>query len=80
MSVPDLSPLVAAPLVCHKCGQPLKMKVIMGKRGQQTVTDHLEYTCINPKTGCRYRINSYQMQSSEMVALRDDGSEVRIGE
>lgn len=81
MSIPDLSPLLAANLVCHECGTVLKPKVIMGRRGQKQVVSHLEYTCINPKTGCRYKINSTTMAGSiEMLAIREDGSEVRIGE
>lgn len=80
MSMPDLSPLVAANLVCHECGTIMKPKVVMGRKGQKQVVDHLEYVCNNPKTGCKYKILSTLMQSGEMVALRDDGSEVRIGE
>jgi hypothetical protein len=54
----------------------------MGRRGQKQVVDHLEYVCKNPKTGCNYKVHSTVMtdSSSQMVALRDDGSEVRIGE
>jgi RNase P subunit RPR2 len=80
MSIPELSPLVAANLVCHECGTVLKPKVVMGRRGKKSVVDHLEYVCKNAKTGCNYKVNSFEMRSSEMVALREDGSEVRIGE
>jgi hypothetical protein len=80
MSIPDLSPLVAANLVCHDCGTVLKPKVVMGRKGQKTVVDHLEYSCVNPKTGCKYKVRSFTMTNMEMVALREDGSEVRIGE
>jgi RNase P subunit RPR2 len=80
MSIPDLSPLIAANLVCHDCGTVLKPKVIMGRRGKKEVVSHLEYVCKNPKTGCNYKISSTSMCSDMMVALRDDGSEVRIGE
>ena len=80
MSMPDLSPLVAATLVCHECGTVLKPKVVFGRKGQKQVVDHLEYVCKNPKTGCNYKVQSKLMQSGDMLALRDDGSEVRIGE
>ncbi len=80
MSMPELSPLVAANLVCHECGTILKPKVVMGRKGQKQVVDHLEYVCKNPKTGCNYKVQSTIMTSMEMLALRDDGSEVRIGE
>lgn len=81
MSIPDLSPLVAANLVCHECGTVLKPKVVMGRKGQKQVVSHLEYVCKNPKTGCNYKVSSTTMAPSiEMLALRDDGSEVRIGE
>ena len=80
MSMPELSPLVAANLVCHECGTVLKPKVVMGRKGQKQVVDHLEYVCNNPKTGCKYKVQSTTMTSMEMLALRDDGSEVRIGE
>jgi hypothetical protein len=81
MSVPDLSPLLAANLICHDCGRVLKPKAVMGRRGQKQVVDHLEYVCQNKETGCNYKINSTTMAGSiEMVALREDGSEVRIGE
>lgn len=82
MSVPDLSPLVAANLVCHDCGTFMKPKVVFGRRGQKQVVDHLEYVCKNPKTGCNYKVNSTVMtdSSSQIVALREDGSEVRIAE
>ena len=80
MSIPDLSPLVAANFVCHECGTVLKPKVVMGRKGQKQVVDHLEYVCKNPKTGCNYKVNSTLMGQEEMIALRDDGSEVRIGE
>jgi hypothetical protein len=78
--MPELSPLVAANLVCHECGTILKPKVVMGRKGQKQVVDHLEYVCKNPKTGCNYKVQSTIMTSMEMLALRDDGSEVRIGE
>jgi hypothetical protein len=52
----------------------------MGRKGQKQVVDHLEYVCKNPKTGCNYKVQSTIMTSMEMLALRDDGSEVRIGE
>jgi hypothetical protein len=80
MSVPELSPLVAGNLVCHECGKPMKMEVVMGRKGQKQVVSHLKYTCINKQTGCRYTLNSTGMTNGEMVALREDGSEVRIGE
>jgi hypothetical protein len=82
MSIPDLSPLVAANLVCHDCGTVLKPKVVFGRKGQKQVVDHLEYECRNPKTGCRYKVLSTEMthSSAQMVALREDGSEVRIAE
>jgi len=82
MSTPNLSPLVAANLVCHDCGTIMKPKVVMGRRGKKEVVDHLEYICKNPKTGCNYMVRSTVMtdSSSQMVALREDGSEVRIGE
>jgi RNase P subunit RPR2 len=82
MSIPDLSPLVAANLVCHSCGTVLKPKVVMGRRGQKQVVDHLEYVCKNKETGCNYKVHSTVMtdSSSQIVALRDDGSEVRIAE
>ena len=80
MSTPDLSPLVAANLVCHDCGTVLKPKVVMGRRGKKEVVDHIEYVCKNPKTGCNYKVHSTVMQSGEMIALREDGSEVRITE
>jgi hypothetical protein len=80
MSIPELSPLLAANLVCHKCGTLMKPKVVMGRKGKEQVVSHLEYVCINPKTGCRYKVSSTTMAGSiEMVALREDGSEVRIG-
>ena len=80
-SIPDLSPLLAANLVCHDCGTVLKPKPVMGRRGQKQVVTHLEYICKNPKTGCNYKINSTTMAGSiEMIALREDGSEVRVGE
>jgi hypothetical protein len=80
MSIPDLSPLLAPPLVCHDCGNVLKPKVVMGRRGKKSVVDHLEYTCKNKETGCNYKVNSTGMCSEMMLALREDGSEVRIGE
>lgn len=80
MSMPDLSPLVAANLVCHECGTIMKPKVVMGRKGQKQIVSHLEYVCKNKETGCNYKVQSTLMQSGEMVALRDDGSEVRIGE
>ena len=80
MSIPDLSPLVAANRVCHECGTIMKPKVVMGRRGQKQIVDHLEYVCKNPKTGCNYKVNSTLMGQEEMVALREDGSEVRIAE
>ncbi len=80
MSIPDLSPLVAANLVCHDCGTIMKPKVVMGRKGQKSVVDHLEYVCKNPVTGCRYKVRSFTMTNMEMVAIREDGSEVRIGE
>jgi hypothetical protein len=52
----------------------------MGRRGKKSVVDHLEYTCKNKETGCNYKVNSTGMCSEMMLALRDDGSEVRIGE
>jgi RNase P subunit RPR2 len=80
MSIPELSPLVAANLVCHECGTVMKPKVVMGRRGQKQVVSCLEYVCNNPKTGCRYKVQSTSMTSMEMLAMREDGSEVRIGE
>ncbi len=80
MSIPELSPLVAASLVCHECGTILNPKVVMGRKGQKQVVDHLEYVCKNPKTGCNYKVKSTLMHSGEMLALRDDGGEVRVGE
>jgi hypothetical protein len=58
----------------------LKPKVVMGRRGKKEVVDHIEYVCKNPKTGCNYKVHSTVMQSGEMIALREDGSEVRITE
>jgi hypothetical protein len=54
----------------------------MGRRGQKQVVDHLEYVCKNKETGCNYKVHSTVMtdSSSQIVALRDDGSEVRIAE
>ena len=80
MSIPELSPLVAANLVCHECGTILKPKVVMGRKGKKQVVSHLEYVCKNKETGCNYKVQSSTMTSMEMVALREDGSEVRIGE
>ena len=80
MSMPELSPLIAANLVCHECGTVMKPKVVFGRKWQKQVVDHLEYVCKNPKTGCNYKVNSTLMGQEEMIALRDDGSEVRIGE
>lgn len=80
MAIPDLSPLTAPNLVCHECGKTLKPKVVMRNRGQKKVVSHLEYVCKNPETGCNYKVESTHMNTTEMLALRDDGSEVRIGE
>lgn len=75
MSMPELSPLVAANLVCHECGNVMKPKAVMANRGQKKVVSHLEYECINPKTGCRYRVKSTDMTHAEMIPMREDGSE-----
>ena len=80
MSIPELSPLVAANLVCHECGAVMHPKVVMGRKGQKHVVNHLEYVCKNKETGCNYKVSSTTMTSMEMVALREDGSEVRVGE
>lgn len=80
MSIPELSPLIAANLVCHECGAVMKPKVVMRHKGQKQVVSHLEYVCKNKETGCNYKVQSTSMTSMEMVALREDGSEVRIGE
>ena len=78
MSVPDLSPLYATTLVCHKCGREMKKKVVMRRSGQTgQVVDHIQYTCINEKTECRYMVKSTTMHTSEMIGLREDRSEVR---
>jgi hypothetical protein len=58
----------------------MKPKVVMVRKGQKQVVSHLEYVCNNPKTGCKYKVQSTTMTSMEMLALREDGSEVRIGE
>jgi hypothetical protein len=52
----------------------------MGRKGQKQVVNHLEYVCKNKETGCNYKVQSTLMQSGEMLALREDGSEVRVGE
>ena len=80
MSIPELSPFIAANRICHDCGTVMKPKVVLGRKGQKQVVDHLEYVCKNKETGCNYKVQSSTMTSMEMVALREDGSEVRIGE
>lgn len=55
-------------------------KVIFGRKGQKKVVDHLEFVCKNPETGCSYKVKSFSMCSDMMIALRPDGSEVRVGE
>jgi predicted Rdx family selenoprotein len=78
MSMPDLSPLIAHNLVCRDCGSVLKPKAIMARRGQKDFVDHLEYRCVNAKTGCSYKIESNSMAPWEMKPLRLDGSEAKI--
>ena len=72
-SMPDLSPLMADALVCHKCGEFMKRKVVKGPRGVKCI----EYSCTNKKTGCSYKVESYTMISSQMIGIREDGSEIR---
>lgn len=72
MSMPDLSPLKADALVCHKCGWYMNQKIVMGPRG----VDCVEYSCQNTETGCSYKVKSYEMLSSQMIGLREDGSEI----
>ena len=76
----QLSPLVAANLICRECGTVMKPKAVMARFEQRQIVHHLEYVCKNPKTGCNYKIDSTAMTSAEMIGLREDGSEVRIGE
>lgn len=79
MSMPDLSPLIAAPLVCHSCGQTMKMKVVKRRHGQSgEKVSHLEYTCKNEETGCNYKVESTNMVQAEMRAMREDGSVVEV--
>jgi hypothetical protein len=73
MSTPDLSPLLAGELVCHKCGKKMTMKVVMGARAVTCI----EYMCKNPKSGCSYKVQSFAMASMEMVGVRPDETEVR---
>lgn len=79
MSMPELSPLVAANLVCHDCGQVIKPKAVMARRGQKEVVSHLEYRHTNKKTDCNYMVESTLMTSMEMKGLREDGSMVQVG-
>jgi hypothetical protein len=58
----------------------MKPKPVMTRFEQRQVVHHLEYACKNPKTGCNYKLESTAMTSAEMIGLREDGSEVRIGE
>jgi hypothetical protein len=76
MSMPELSPLIAGNLACHECGTIMEPKVIMMKKGHKQVASHLEYECRNQETGCNYRVRTNHMTNSEMVGLREDGSEV----
>jgi hypothetical protein len=78
MSMPELSPLVAANLVCHECGWTIKPKAIMGRRGQKQTVTHLEYRHTNPETGCNYLVESNLMTQMEMKALREDGTTAKI--
>ena len=80
MSMPELSPLVAANLVCHECGEIIKPKAVMGNRGQKKVVSHLEYRHTNKKTDCNYVVESTTMTSMEMRPLREDGSLVKVGQ
>lgn len=74
MPMPELSPLVAAPVVCRDCAQFLKPKPVMGKRGQRTVVTHLEYHC----KACNYKMESTLMTNMEMYPVREDGSMVKL--
>lgn len=77
MSLPELSPLIADTLVCRDCGETIKPKPVMIKRGQKPFCSHIEYIHKNEKTGCNYRVESTTMTSMQMVPLRSDGSEAR---
>lgn len=75
MSTPDLSPLVAAPVVCRDCSTVLKPVPIKGRRGQREVVTHLEYHCKK----CSYKMQSTLMTSMEMFPVREDGTMVKLG-
>lgn len=78
MSMPELSPLVAANLVCRECGEIIKPKVVMGNRGHKKIASHVEYVHVNAKTGCNYKLESTVMTTSEMRPLRADGSVINV--
>lgn len=78
MSMPELSPLIAANLVCHECGKRMEPRAVMANRGQKKVVAYLEYECVNEKTGCRYKVRSTDMTHAEMIPLRADGSEAKL--
>lgn len=78
MSMPVLSPLVAHNLICRDCATVMKPKAIMGRLGGKDVVDHLEYRCMNPKTGCSYKVESNSMAPWEMKPVRADGSDAKV--
>lgn len=79
MSMPELSPLVAANLVCPDCGQTIKPKPVIGKRGAKEIVTHLEYRHQNEARGCNYVMESTVRTPLEMFPVRVDGTLVKIG-
>jgi NifU-like protein involved in Fe-S cluster formation len=74
-TIPDNSPLIASPLVCHQCGEKMKMKVVKNQRG---IVEELIYECRNEKSGCSYAVHSTVMIVAEMKPIRPDGSEAKL--
>ena len=75
-SIPEQSPIDGSTVICSGCGNAMKMKVVMHRRG----VDHLEYSCTNEEKGCSYSFERKVYVNAEMKGIRQDGSVVKVPE
>lgn len=68
-SLPEHSPLIAGPVVCHTCGDFLKPQIVKGRGGVQTI----RYECHNKEHGCSYMTETNVYLTTECVPVRPDG-------
>ena len=55
--LPELNPISAPEAYCTMCGEKMKMTL---ERGPRNRVEKIVYSCVNPETGCNYKIDHDQ--------------------